>query len=210
MLAEWGAASLWLLFGHSCLSRCIDHRQGVAEGGQAGNMRWGYSGGDGYRGKVRAHCILSLHVDSKQEGGWSLEREKEKELEWVGFCPCSLALCSQPCSCARWSNERPGASDKLRPDGKRTITLQQRALEPVQLLLYGEKIITGFFSRILNRHCFTTHCTVWRISAVVSSSIPEHSILEYCNVLVGLTEGMIHGTLSSEYMKKPLSGHWCS
>lgn len=49
----------------------------MAEGGQAGNTRGGegrvrYSGGDGYRGKVRAHCILSLHVDGEQEGGWSL------------------------------------------------------------------------------------------------------------------------------------------
>lgn len=44
----------------------------------------GYSGGDGYRGKVKAHCILSLHVDSEQEGGWSLESVTERERAGVG------------------------------------------------------------------------------------------------------------------------------
>lgn len=43
-----------------------------------------YSGGDGYRAKVRAYCILSLHVDSEQEGGWSLVNVTVKERERVG------------------------------------------------------------------------------------------------------------------------------
>lgn len=57
-------------------------------GGQAGNIGrkgWeagGWGTGGGYI-QVEAHCILSLHVDSAQEGGWSLESERERE--WVGI-----------------------------------------------------------------------------------------------------------------------------
>lgn len=40
-----------------------------------------YLDGGGYRGKVRVHCILSLHVNSEQEGGWSLDRVTERERE---------------------------------------------------------------------------------------------------------------------------------
>lgn len=68
-------AIVWTQF----LSCCIDHRQGVAEGGHI----WGggYSSLDGYRGKVRAHCILFL---CGQEGGWSLESVTERERAGVG------------------------------------------------------------------------------------------------------------------------------
>lgn len=144
MLGAWGAPSLaivWTQF-FSC---CIDHSQGVA---------WGAHGGvsslDGHRQKVREHCILSVPVDRKAGGPWRV-LQKEKELEWVGIYPCSSALYSQPCSCARWSNERPRAPDKLRPDGGYfpTITLQRRALELVQLLVCGKMTITVSFRGIL-------------------------------------------------------------
>lgn len=133
---EWGAASLWLLFGHSSSHAALTTDRAWQREARQGIWGGGVSGGDGYRGKVRAHCILSLHVDSGQEGGWSLEsvteKKKEKELEWVGFCPCSLALCSQPGSCARWSNERPGASDKLGPDGERILPHNYSAAESIR------------------------------------------------------------------------------
>lgn len=41
-------------------------------------------GGGGYRGKVRVHCILSLHVDNEQEGGWSPENVRKRERVGVG------------------------------------------------------------------------------------------------------------------------------
>ncbi len=95
-------AIVWTQF----LSRCIDHRQGVAEGGQAGNMRRGGAVrvvmDTGGRLERIAYFLCMWTGNRKAGGPWrALQREKEKELEWVGFCPCSLALCSQPCSCAR-------------------------------------------------------------------------------------------------------------
>lgn len=178
-------AIVWTQF----LSRCIDHRQGVAEGGQAGNKGGGggwYSGGDGYRGKVTAHCILSLHVDSEQESGWSLESLTERERAGVGgiFAPVVWRSVPSPAHVHDEVMRDPGPLTNSGQMGRGffpTITLQQRALEPTQLLLYREKIITGSFRRILNQHCFTARCTVQRmslnISAVSSSSISAYSIL---------------------------------
>lgn len=157
--------------------------------------------------------FLCMWTANRKAGGPWRERKRKNWSGW-DFAPVVWRSVPSPAHVHDEVMRDPGPLTNSGQMGRGffpTITLQQRALEPVQLLLYGEKIITGFFRRILNRHCFTTHCTVWRISlrisAVLSSSIPEHSILEYCNVLVGLTEGMIQGTLSSEYMKKPLSGH---
>lgn len=69
-----------------------------------------------------------------------------------------------------------------------TITPQQRALEPVQLLLYGEKIITGSLQRILNQHCFTAQSTVWRMSlsssAVLSAYFTDYCIVACCHISI--------------------------
>lgn len=62
-------AIVWTQF----LSHCIDHRQGVAEGAPAGNIRGGTWGDT-------VHCIFALCADSEQEGGWSQESVAEKEL----------------------------------------------------------------------------------------------------------------------------------
>lgn len=88
-------AIVWTQF----LSCCIDHRQGVVEGG----LILGVGGGgvgvlDGYGGKVSTHCILSLRVHRKAGGPW---RVLQTERGWVGSCPCSSVFSSQPCSRAR-------------------------------------------------------------------------------------------------------------
>lgn len=78
-------AIVWTQF----LSCCIDHRQGVAEGGHI----WG---GGGIlvlmdTGERLEHTAYFFCVDRKAGGPWRA-LQKEKELEWVGFCPCSLAF----------------------------------------------------------------------------------------------------------------------
>lgn len=95
-------AIVWTQF----LSRCIDHRQGVAEGGHAGNMREGVVENIRVvmdtRGRLeRIAYFLCMWTANRKAGGPWRELQKEKELGWVGFCPCSLEFCSQPCSCAR-------------------------------------------------------------------------------------------------------------
>lgn len=87
------------------------------------------------RGKVREHCILSLHVNSEQEGGWSPESvtEREKELKWVGFF-APVVWCSVP-SPAHVHDEvmtDPGASDKLRPDGERILPHNYSAAQSIR------------------------------------------------------------------------------
>lgn len=49
----------------------------------------GFSGGDGYRGKVieRVAYFLCMWTANRKAGGPRRELQKEKELEWVGFCP---------------------------------------------------------------------------------------------------------------------------
>lgn len=183
-------AIVWTQF----LSRCIDHRQGVAEGGQAGNMRGGGfrvvidTGG---RSEHIAYFLCMWTADRKAGGPWRALQRKRKRKSWSGwgFAPVVWRSVPSPAHVHDEVMRDPGPLTNSGQMGRGffpTITLQQRALEPVQLLLYGEKIITGFFRRILNQHCFTAHCTVWRISlkvsAVLSSSIHEYSIQVYCHV----------------------------
>lgn len=87
-----------LLFGYSSSHAALttdrawlrEARQGIS-GGEG--VR--YSGADGYRGKVRAPCILSLHVARGQKGGWSLVSVTVRQKTGVGgILPCSLPLCS--------------------------------------------------------------------------------------------------------------------
>ena len=101
------------------------------------------------------------------------QREKEKEMKWVGFCPCVVwRSVPSPAHVQDEVMRDPGPLTNSGQMGRGflpTIILQQRALEPVQLLFFGENIITGSFKRILNQHCFTASSTVWRMSLKVAA-----------------------------------------
>lgn len=133
MLSEWGAASLWPLFGHSSSHAGLTTDRAWRRGAIYWEKRGGHSSADGYGGKVRARRILSLGEDRKAGGLWRAAQNEKELLQWVGLCtPVVLAFCSQPCSRARWSNERPGASDKLRPDGEKIPLQNYSAAESIR------------------------------------------------------------------------------
>lgn len=139
VLRERGATIVWTQF----LSRCIDHKQGVAVRGQAGNIR----GGTRYRGKLGARCILSLHVDGAQESGWSPERlTGEKRKAGSGWDVAPVVSRSVP-SPAHVNDEVMRDPRPLTNWGQMgrgffpTITLQQKTLEPVSSPLHSLSLL---------------------------------------------------------------------
>lgn len=119
MSGEWGAVAL---FGY-----CLDTVPLMLHWPQTGRGRGrsyiGWGGGGGFlmvTGERLAHTAYFLLV-------WTGKRVvpgecyRKRERGRVGSCPFSSVFSSQPCSRARWSNERAGASNKLRPDGERIL-----------------------------------------------------------------------------------------
>lgn len=116
---------------------------------------WWWIQGEGYR----ARCILSLHVDSEQESGWSPERVTERKRAGVGgILPLVWRSVPSPAHVHDEVMRDPGPLTNSGQMGRGffpTITLQQRELEPVQLVFW-EKIITASFRRILNQQFYST------------------------------------------------------
>lgn len=140
MLGEWGAASPWLLFGHSSSHAALttdrawlwEARQGIWGGGHRGVRYSG--GGGGYRGKVRVHCILSLHVDSEQEGGWSPENVDERKSwsEW-DFAPVVWRFVPSPAHVHDEVMRDPGPLTNSGQMGRGFLSkITQRAAESIR------------------------------------------------------------------------------